>query len=150
MGDDGNRQVALTVERVGVELGLNAEQFDTLTDLMSQQEQQLGAIGGAVLNLTERIAEPDTSVAAEIRLLRQEITVGFSGIQQSIADLNNTIFERFTDAAKWLAAIALAASTPDDNSAAVQAQIDQHAAEIKTAKETLQSSINRNQPKENE
>lgn len=143
MSDDGNRQVALTVDQIAIALGLNPQQFEAL-------DLKLGGIHGAVDKLAENISEPDTSVATEIRLLRQEITVGFDGVRQSIADLNNTIFERFTDAAKWLAAIALAASTPDDNSAAVQAQIDQHAAEIKTAKETLLSSINRNQPKENE
>jgi hypothetical protein len=45
-----------------------------------------------------------------------------------------------------LTAIALAASTPADNSAQVQEQIDKNAAEIHAAQLKLQSSITRNQP----
>lgn len=136
MSDDGNRQVALTLDQLAVVLGLNPEQFDTL-------DTKLGGIEDAV----NKLGEDDTNISAEIISLKQEMSVGFTGINQSIANLNNVIFERSVDLAKWLAAIALAASTPDDNSAAVQAQIDKHAAEIRTEREKLQSSINRNQPK---
>lgn len=139
MADDGNRQVALTLDTVKVAVGLSEAQFNVL-------EMELNGINSAVNKLAENVAEPDTSVAAEIQSLKEVVSVGFNDVRQSITDLNNVIFERSVDLAKWLAAIALAASTPDDNSAAVQAQIDKHAAEIRTEREKLQSSLNRNQP----
>lgn len=141
MGDDGNRQVALTVDQIAIVLGLNPQQFEAL-------DLKLGGIHGAINKLAENISEPDTSVATEVRLLRQEITVGFDGVRQSIADLNNTIFERFTDAAKWLAAIALAASTPDDNSAEVQKQIDAFTQQLKSSTDELDAAVKANQPKQ--
>lgn len=128
MGDDGNRQVALTVDQIAIAVGLNAVQFQALLDLW---DLQLDGINGAINKLAENISEPDTNVAAEVRSLKQEVVVGFSGMQQSIANLNNTIHERSVDLAKWLAAIALAASTPEDNSAAVQAKINELTAILK-------------------
>lgn len=139
MADDGNRQVALTLGQVEIALGLHPEQFEAL-------DLKLGGIRGAVDKLTENVSPSDTSVAAEIALLKQEIVVGFNGINQSIANLNEVIFERSVDLAKWLATIALASSTPDDNSATIQAIIDKQAAEVRAAKEKLQSSIDRNNP----
>ena len=146
MSDDGNRQVALTVERMGIVLGLDPEQFKALLDIAAQQDANLDGINGAINKLAENISPPDTSVVAEIQSLKEVISTGFADTRQSITDLNNTIHERAVDLAKWLAAIALAASTPDDNSAAVQALIDKNAADVRTAKEKLQSSIDRNQP----
>lgn len=131
MGDDGNRQVALTLDQIEVVLGLNAEQFDLLLKLGMQQDANLDGINGAINKLAENVSDPDTSVAAEIASLKQEIIVGFNNINQSLANLNNTIHERSVDLAKWLAAIALAASTPEDNSAAVQAKIDELTALLK-------------------
>ena len=136
--DDGIRQVSINAS-----LALNPEQFEAL-------DLKLGGIHGAVDKLAENIAEPDTSVAAEIVSLKQEISVGFADVRQSITDLNNTIFDASNNLGKWLAAIALATSTPDDNSAQVQEQINKHAAEINAVRQKLQSSIDRNQPKENE
>lgn len=136
--DDGIRQVSINAS-----LALNSEQFEAI-------DLKLGGIHGAVDKLAENIAEPDTSVAAEIVSLKQEISVGFADLRQSITDLNNTIFEASNNIGKWLAAIALATSTPEDNSAQVQEQINKHAAEINAVREKLQSSIDRNQPKESE
>lgn len=140
MGDDGNRQVAVTLDQVAIVLGLNPQQFEAL-------DLKLGGIHGAVDKLAENISDPDTSVAAEIASLKNEISVGFTGLQQSLANLNNVIMDRSIDLAKWLAAIALAAANPADNTAQIQALIDKNAADIRTAKEKLQESLNRNQPK---
>lgn len=133
--DDGIRQVSINAS-----LALNPEQFEAI-------DLKLGGIHGAVDKLAENIAEPDTSVAAEISSLKEMVSVGFNDIRQSLTDLNNTIFDASNNIGKWLAAIALAASTPDDNSAQVQEQINKHAAEINAVREKLQSSIDRNQPK---
>ena len=133
--DDGNRQLSISAS-----LALSPEQFEAL-------DLKLGGIHDAVDKLAENVADPDTSVAAEILSLKQEISVGFADVRQSITDLNNTIFDASNNIGKWLAAIALATSTPEDNSAEVQKQIDKHAAEIHAVHEKLQSSINRNQPK---
>lgn len=132
--DDGNRQV-----NISASLALNPEQFEAL-------DLKLGGIRGSVDKLAENIAEPDTSVAHEIASLKEMVSVGFNDVRQSITDLNNTIFDASNNLGKWLAAIALAASTPEDNSTEVQKQIDKHAAEIRTMRATLQSSIDRNQP----
>lgn len=129
--DDGNRQVALTLSDIEFVLGLDAEQFDKLIELAVQQDANLDGINGAIDKLAENVSEPDTSVAAEIRSLKEVISTGFADTRQSITDLNNTIHERSVDLAKWLAAIALAASTPEDNSAAVQAKIDELTALLK-------------------
>lgn len=126
MADDGNRQVAIS-------LGLNPEQFEAL-------DLKLGAIHGAVDKLAENISEPDTSLAAEVSLLRSEIGMRFTA-------LNETIIAMSENLGKWLSAIALATSTPDDNSAQVQEQIDKYTSQINAVKDKLQSSIDRNQPK---
>lgn len=140
MGDDGNRQVELKLGQVAIGIGLDPAQFESL-------DLKLGAIHGAVDKLAENVSsEPDTSVANEIMLLKQEVVVGFSGLQQSFANLNNVIFDRSVDLAKWLAAIALATANPADNTAQIQALIDKYAADVRTSKEKLQSSIDRNQP----
>lgn len=134
MGDDGNRQVELKLGQVAIGIGLDPAQFESL-------DLKLGAIHGAVDKLAENVSsEPDTSVANEIMLLKQEVVVGFSGLQQSLANLNNVIFDRSVDLAKWLAAIALATSTPDDNSAEVQKRIDELTATLKPEADALEQS----------
>lgn len=136
--DDGIRQVSINAS-----LALNPEQFEAL-------DLKLGGIHGAVDKLAENIAEPDTSVAAEIMSLKQEISVGFADVRQSITDLNNTIFDASNNIGKWLAAIALATSTPEDNSSEVQKQIDAVASSInQTATEQQEALDKFNQPKEN-
>jgi hypothetical protein len=125
--DDGNRQLAITAA-----LGLNPEQFEAL-------DLKLGAIHGAVDKLAENISEPDSSLAAEISLLRNELGTKLTMLNESILTASDNL-------GKWLSAIAIAASTPDDNSAEVQAQIDKHASQISAARQKLQSSIDRNQP----
>lgn len=125
MADDGNRQVAISI-------GLNAEQFEAL-------DLKLGGIQGAVDKLAENISEPDTSLAAEVSLLRTELGMRLTAINESIVTASDNL-------GKWLSAIALAASTPNDNSTEVQQRIDEYAAQIRTQREKLQSSINRNQP----
>lgn len=123
--DDGNRQVAIA-------LGLNVEQFNAL-------DTKLGGIDGAINRLAENISEPDTSLAAEVALLRNELGM-------KLTMINETIIEASANIGKWLSAIALAASTPDDNSAEVQKRIDEYAAQVRVRREKLQSAINRNQP----
>lgn len=136
--DDGIRQVSINAS-----LALNPEQFEAL-------DLKLGGIHGAVDKLAENIAEPDTSVAAEISSLKEMVSVGFNDIRQSITDLNNTIFDASNNLGKWLAAIALATSTPEDNSAEVQKQIDAVASSInQTATEQQEALDKFNQPKEN-
>jgi len=130
MADDGNRQLA-------VSLALSAEQFNAL-------DTKLGGIDGAINKLAENIAEPDTSVAAEIAALN----TGVTELRQSITDLNNMLFaaiaELSSNTGKWLAAIALAASTPDDNSTEVQQQIDAATASLKSSTDALDSAVKAN------
>ena len=145
--DDGNRQVALTVDQVAIALGLNAEQFDKLVELGVQQDANLDGINGAINKLAEGIAPVDSSLAAEIASLKQEIVIGFSGMSQSIANLNNVIFDAQNNLAKWLAAIALAASTPDDNSIEVQRKIDEATASMKSSTDALDAAVRNNQSK---
>lgn len=140
MGDDGNRQVVVTLSDIALALGLNPQQFEAL-------DLKLGAIHGAVDKLAENVSDPDTSVAAEIASLKQEIIVGFNDINQSLANLNNTIHERSVDLAKWLAAIALATSNPDNNEAAVQAKIDEITRDIRTSTDAVEEAINQDQTK---
>lgn len=47
---------------------------------------------------------------------------------------------------KWLSAVALAASTPNDNSAEVQKQIDQFTSQLKTGTDELDAAVKANQP----
>lgn len=49
---------------------------------------------------------------------------------------------------KWLAAIALAASTQEDNSEEVQKQIDKFTSQLKTGTDELDTAVKANQPKE--
>lgn len=140
--DDGNRQVALTLDQVAVVLGLNPEQFEAL-------DLKLGGIHGAVDKLAENISEPDTSVTAEVQSLKEAVSVGLADLRQSITDLNNTIHERSVDLAKWLAAIALAAANPNNNEAAVQAKIDEITASLNASAQEQEDALNQaNQLKE--
>ena len=116
MADDGNRQVALTLEQVAVSVGLNAEQFDTL-------DMKLNGINGAINKLAENVSEPNTSVAAEIAVLndrvaelgaqaaglKEAVTTGATDLRDSLATLTTTISNMDQNLGKWLAAIALAA-----------------------------------------
>lgn len=130
---DGNGQL-------GVSLSLSTEQFQAL-------DTNLGGIDGAINKLAENISEPDTSVAKEIASLKEVVSFGFADIRQSVTDLNNTISDASNNLAKWLAAIALAASTPEDNSAEVQKQIDAATAQLKSSTDALDSVVKANQPK---
>ena len=69
MADDGNRQVAIA-------LSLSAEQFAAL-------DTKLDGIDGAINKLAENISEPDTSVAAELSLLRNEVVMLFTALNQT-------------------------------------------------------------------
>lgn len=127
--DDGIREVSINAS-----LALNPEQFEAI-------DLKLGGIHGAVDKLAENIAEPDTNLAAEIVSLKQEIVVGFAGVQQSLSNLENTIFDASNNLGKWLAAIALASSTPEDNSAEVQKRIDAFTADLKQSSTTVEDAI---------
>ncbi len=124
--DDGNRQLAIS-------MGLNPEQFEAL-------DTKLGGIDGAINRLAENISEPDTSLAAEVSLLRNELGMRLTAINESVVNASENI-------GKWLAAVALAASTPDDNSAEVQKQIDQFTSQLKTGTDELDAAVKANQPK---
>jgi hypothetical protein len=117
---------------------LDPSQFEAL-------DGKLGGIDGAINRLAENVSEPDTSVAAEIASLKQMVDTRFSDIQQSLANLNNSIFDGMNLASnnigKWLAAIALATSTPDDNSAEVQKKLDEMSADLKASEGVLQAAI---------
>jgi hypothetical protein len=52
-----------------------------------------------------------------------------------------------SDLKAGLAAVALAASTPNDNSAEVQKQIDQFTQQLKTGTDELEAAVKANQPK---
>jgi hypothetical protein len=117
MSDDGNRQIAIS-------LMLSPEQFEAL-------DTKLGGIDGAINKLAENISESDTSVAAEISLLRNEVGMRLTAINESAVVLGQIITTASENIGKWLAAIALASADPDDNSAAVQAKIDQLTASLK-------------------
>lgn len=145
MGDDGNRQVALTVEQVAVSVGLNAEQFAML-------DTQLSGINGAINKLAENVSDPETNIAAqvtiltgEVQSLKEVVAIGAADLRQSITDLNNSLFTALTELSsntgKWLAAIALAAANPEDNTAEVQQQIDAATASVKAVKDKLQTSV---------
>lgn len=120
MADDGNRQIAIS-------LGLDAAQFEAL-------DLKLGGIHGAVDKLAENISEPDTSLAAEVSLLRNELGMRLTAINDSIITASDNL-------GKWLSAIALAASTPDDNSAEVQQKIDEASAAMKSSTDALDSAV---------
>lgn len=124
MADDGNRQVAIA-------LSLSAEQFNAL-------DTKLGGIDGAINKLAENISEPDTSLAAEVSLLRNELGMRLTMINQTILEASDNI-------GKWLSAIALAASTPDDNSTQVQQQIDKFTSEIKSTTNAIDAAVKSNQ-----
>lgn len=122
--DDGNRQLAIA-------LGLDAGQFELL-------DTKLGGINGAVNKLAENISDPDTSVAAEISLLRAEVGIRLTAINESIVTASSNL-------GKWLAAIAVAAANPDDNSAQVQEQIDKLTTELKSTTNAVDAAVESNQ-----
>ena len=53
-----------------------------------------------------------------------------------------TIVDHSANTGKWLAAVAKAAANPADNSAEVQATLDQIAAEINASSATVEATIN--------
>lgn len=109
---------------VKVSAEFNAEQFEAL-------DLKLGAIHGAVDKLAENISSPETSVAAEVALLRNELGMRFTQLSDNMG--------------KWLAAIALAAADPEDNTAEVQAKIDFLTAELKPEADALEQAGNQPQ-----
>lgn len=113
--------------QIGISLSLSDEQFNAL-------DLKLGGVHGAVDKLAENISEPDTSVAAEISLLRNELGMRLTAINESVNAMSNNI-------GKWLSAIALASSTPNDNSAEVQKQIDEFTLQLNTSTAALQGEI---------
>ncbi|HTG95795.1 MAG TPA: hypothetical protein VL866_24555 [Pyrinomonadaceae bacterium] len=125
MADDGNRQVVLSLS--SATMNLSPEQFAAL-------DTKLGGIDGAINKLAEGISAPDTSVAAEISLLRNEVGMRLTA-------LNETIVQASENLGKWLAAIALAAANPDNNTDEVQQHIDEAASAVRTAREKLQTSV---------
>lgn len=57
------------------------------------------------------------------------------------------IIEHSENTGKWLAAVALAASTPQDNSAEVQKQIDQHTSQFRSSTDALDAAVQSNKGK---
>jgi hypothetical protein len=85
----------------------------------------------------------DRLVPYELFMLRQSVTELSANLGKREALIEGVL-------ENGLAAIALAASTPEDNSAEVQKQIKENASKINAVRQALQSSIDRNQSKENE
>jgi DUF1680 family protein len=125
--DDGNRQLAIS-------LGLNPEQFEAL-------DTKLGGIDGAVNKLAENVSSPDTDLAAEISKLRTEVVAQLTASNESNAALAQAITAASENLGKWLAAIALAAANPDNNSKEVQQRIDTITNSVKSVKDKLQTSV---------
>jgi uncharacterized phage infection (PIP) family protein YhgE len=125
--DDGKREVALS-------LGLDPAQFNAI-------DGKLGGIDGAINRLAENVSPVDTSIAAEIALLKEMVSVGFADMAQGLANLNNTIFDASNNIGKWLAAIALAAANPADNTAEVQAHIDKLTTQIKQQADAVSAAV---------
>src|SRR5689334_8210234 len=125
--DDGNRQLAIS-------LGLNPEQFEAL-------DTKLGGIDGAVNKLAENISSPDTDLATEISKLRTEVVAQLTALNESSVALAQAITLASENLGKWLAAIALAAANPDNNSEEVQQHIDTITNSVKSVKDKLQTSV---------
>ena len=118
--DDGKREV-------GVSLGLDAVQFQAL-------DEKLGGIDGAINRLAENVAPVDSSLANEVSLLRNELGMRLTALDQTVMAASENI-------GKWLAAIALATANPADNSAEVQAHIDQLAKQLKQQTDALGATV---------
>ena len=127
MADDGNRQLAIS-------MGLNPEQFETL-------DVKLDRISDAINGLAKNISEPDKNLAAEVSLLRNEL-----GMRLTL--LNQSIVEASANVGKWLSAIAIATSTPEDNSEEVQKQIDEITSQLNISTAALMGEIDRQTKKE--
>jgi hypothetical protein len=125
--DDGNRQLAIS-------LGLNPEQFEAL-------DTKLGGIDGAVNKLAENVSSPDTDLATEISKLRTEVVAQLTASNESSVTLAQAITLASENLGKWLAAIALAAANPNDNSAEIQRQIDEVTAQLNTSTAELKGEI---------
>lgn len=67
---------------------------------------------------------------------------GNSLLAHHLNGIRLAIREHSENTGKWLAAVALAASTPNDNSAEVQKQIDQYVAQINTSTDSVEDAIN--------
>jgi len=122
--DDGKREVAIS-------LALSPEQFEAI-------DGRLGGIDGAINRLGENVSSVDTSVAAEVSTLRIELGMRLTAINESITTMSENL-------GKWLAAIALAVANPADNTAEVQAHINQVASDIKAVREKLKTSVDSQQ-----
>lgn len=125
--DDGNRQLAIS-------LGLNPEQFEAL-------DTKLGGIDGAVNKLAENVSSPDTDLATEISKLRTEVVAQLTASNESSVALAQAITLASENLGKWLAAIAIAAANPNDNSAEIQRQIDEVTAQLNTSTAELKGEI---------
>jgi len=125
--DDGNRQLAIS-------LGLNPEQFEAL-------DTKLGGIDGAVNKLAENVSSPDTDLAAEISKLRTEVVAQLIASNESSVALAQAITLASENLGKWLAAIALVAANPDNNSEEVQRHVDTITNSVKSVKDKLQTSV---------
>jgi len=76
----------------------------------------------------------DTSVAAEVSALRVEVGMRLTA-------LNETVNQMSLNLGKWLAAIALAVANPADNTAEVQAHIDQLTNQIKQQADAVNAAV---------
>lgn len=72
---------------------------------------------------------------------------GHNLIAHHLNGIRLAIKEHSENTGKWLAAVALAASTPNDNSGEVQRQIDKFTEQLKTGTDELDAAVKANQPK---
>jgi hypothetical protein len=121
MADDGKRELEQT-------------QFETL-------DGKLGGIDGAINRLAENVSDPDTSVAAEVALFRNEVGMRLTALNESAAMVGQAVNSLSENLGKWLAAIALASATPEDNSA----EVKELAGRIKNQVDALDASAKQQQ-----
>lgn len=71
----------------------------------------------------------------------EKMVLELSSIKASINNLTKAIRAHSDNTGKWLAALALAASNPEDNSAEVQRALDQIAADINASSDEVEAEI---------
>jgi hypothetical protein len=89
----------------------------------------------------------DTRDAAELEFQHKAKKLsGNNLLAHHLNGIRLAIREHSENTGKWLAAVALAASTPNDNSAEVQKQIDQFTETLKSSTDALDAAVKANQP----
>jgi alkylhydroperoxidase/carboxymuconolactone decarboxylase family protein YurZ len=87
--------------------------------------------------------DPKERDERETKRLKGDELVAYhlSALRVAIVDVSDKIQQLSDNTGKWLAAIALAAANPDNNTDEVQKHIDEAASAVKAAREKLQTSV---------